>query len=225
MSPVFVSVTRARLSFLFAGGIMFCGLTALWAQPTTAPAETLAGTAGEAEAPAQQRGAAGAASMSRLSRDIEENFRERLQVLQDGEAQKRLLLRQQEELQRQRERLGQLQEEVELRYKALRLVQAELAASLQQRNPDEEGERERSAEDLAARQQEIARLSRIFEKMKPAAAARVVEEMDSELAVAVLGRINGRQAAKILANVPPQLAARLSTQMAGRNRARRRRGR
>ena len=183
-------------------------------QPTFAQPGSTEGEAtpvGAAPAPST----AGSSQKSRASRDIEANFRDRLRILNAGEAQKRTIRRQQEELQRQKQRLKRLQEEVELRYKALRLVQAELAASVGQRREDEGASEERSAEELAARQQEIARLSRIFEKMKPAAAARVVEEMDADLAVSVLGRIKGRQAAKILANVPPQLAARLSTKMAG----------
>ena len=73
------------------------------------------------------------------------------------------------------------------------------------------------------RAREVSRLSKQYEKMKPAAAAGVVEVLmksDEELAVDILKAVKPSKAGKILSSLKPELAARISEQMASTRRRR-----
>ena len=68
-----------------------------------------------------------------------------------------------------------------------------------------------------ASEEDIARMVRVFESMKPDEAARVFTEMDPGFAAGFLGRLNPDAAAAIMAGLEPRQAYLLSTIVAGRN--------
>jgi len=70
---------------------------------------------------------------------------------------------------------------------------------------------DRAAED------DIARMVRVFESMKPDEAALVFTEMDPGFAAGFLGRLVPETAAAIMAGLEPRQAYLLSTIVAGRN--------
>ena len=121
-----------------------------------------------------------------------------------------------EELKRRKERLGRLEQDVLRRYKALRLLQEELLSAYKRsKREEEEGPTNgaSTAERSAARAQEVRKLAKSFESMKPAAAAQVIEVMEDELVVDVLRVVNPRKSGKILGALEPKTAARVSELM------------
>lgn len=119
---------------------------------------------------------------------------------------------------RSAERLNAAQKDLEARYAALRMVQDELEQVIlteQKRQKDEEAA-EASQAMGAERQANVARLARVFGKMKPAEASLVVGRMDDDLVVDVLMQIKERQTAKILGALDAAKAANLSEKMAAR---------
>ena len=70
---------------------------------------------------------------------------------------------------------------------------------------------DRAAED------DIARMVRVFQSMKPDEAARVFTEMDPDFAAGFLSRLDPDAAAAIMAGLEPRQAYLLSTIVAGRN--------
>jgi flagellar motility protein MotE (MotC chaperone) len=70
---------------------------------------------------------------------------------------------------------------------------------------------DRAAED------DLLRLTAVFEAMRPEQAAQVVAEMAPEFAAGLIARLRPETAAPILAGVEPRLAYGLSAILAGRN--------
>lgn len=68
-----------------------------------------------------------------------------------------------------------------------------------------------------AAEEDIDRMVRVFESMKPDEAARVFTEMDPAFAAGFLGRLAADSAAAIMAGLEPRQAYLLSTIVAGRN--------
>lgn len=68
-----------------------------------------------------------------------------------------------------------------------------------------------------ASEEDIARMVRVFESMKPDEAARVFTEMDPNFAAGFLSRLNPDSAAAIMAGLEPRQAYLLSSIVAGRN--------
>ena len=121
-----------------------------------------------------------------------------------------------EELSRRKERLSRLEQDVLRRYKALRMLQEELLSAYKRAKREEEDGPSDGAsvsERSAARSQEVRKLAKSFESMKPAAAAQVIEVMEDELVVDVLRVVNPRKSGKILGSLDPKTAARVSELM------------
>jgi flagellar motility protein MotE (MotC chaperone) len=81
---------------------------------------------------------------------------------------------------------------------------------------------EQSLRDLvtvadSAAEQDIARLTAMYEAMKPAEAAALFDQMDPAFAAGFLGRMRADAAAPILAGLPPEKAYALSVVLASRN--------
>lgn len=70
--------------------------------------------------------------------------------------------------------------------------------------------------DTAA-EEDVARLTAMYEAMKPAEAAAVFDQMDPAFAAGFLGRMRADAAASVLAGLPPEKAYALSVVLAGRN--------
>lgn len=89
--------------------------------------------------------------------------------------------------------------------KLLALVEAEerLSATLAMADGASEGD--------------LARLTDVYEKMKPKDTAALFEEMDPEFAAGFLGRMRPGSAASVMAELRPQTAHAISVILAGRN--------
>lgn len=89
--------------------------------------------------------------------------------------------------------------------KLLALVEAEerLSATLAMADGASEGD--------------LARLTDVYEKMKPKDTAALFEEMDPEFAAGFLGRMRPGSAASVMAGLRPQTAHAISVILAGRN--------
>lgn len=64
---------------------------------------------------------------------------------------------------------------------------------------------------------DLAKLTTVYENMKPKDAAALFEEMAPEFAAGFLGRMRADAAAAIMAGMPPQAAYTVSVVLAGRN--------
>ncbi len=86
---------------------------------------------------------------------------------------------------------------------ALRGAEERLAATLAQ------------ADDAA--ENDVAQLTEVYERMKPADAAGIFETMDIQFAAGFFARMRPDSAANIMAELPSELAYSISVVMAGRN--------
>lgn len=63
---------------------------------------------------------------------------------------------------------------------------------------------------------QAAKLSKVYEAMKPASAAPILASLDMDTVLQILANMKDRQAAKILSNMNPGLAAEISTRMSAK---------
>jgi flagellar motility protein MotE (MotC chaperone) len=103
---------------------------------------------------------------------------------------------------------------------ALALVDAEIARKLEELAAAEDSLRRTLAIAETAAEDDIARLTRVYETMKPKQAAALFEQMDARFASGFLARMRPEAAAEIMAGLSPEAAHRLSVVLAGRNAAR-----
>ena len=73
----------------------------------------------------------------------------------------------------------------------------------------EEIEKQQKEEEAAERKR-VSKLARLYNEMKPEAAADIMVDLDDEIAVAVLQKMDESQAAKVLAALDPGQSARLT---------------
>jgi flagellar motility protein MotE (MotC chaperone) len=73
----------------------------------------------------------------------------------------------------------------------------------------EEIEKRQKAEEAAERKR-VSKLAKLYNEMKPEAAADIMTDLDDEIAVAVLQKMDESQAAKVLASLDPGHSARLT---------------
>ena len=62
----------------------------------------------------------------------------------------------------------------------------------------------------AAERKRVSKLARVYNEMKPEAAAGIMVDLDDEIAIAVLQKMDESQAAKVLAALDPRQSARLT---------------
>lgn len=105
------------------------------------------------------------------------------------------------------------------RERALAAASEEIAAQLAALGAAEEELRGLLALADTAAEEDIARLTSVYEAMKSAEAAALFEKMDPAFAAGFLGRMRPDAAAEILAGLPPEKAYALSVVLAGRNAA------
>lgn len=119
------------------------------------------------------------------------------------------------ELERRRLRVRRMLEEVEQRYQALRVMQDELTTQLKSsKSVDPVKKRANDLKMKKARREQVARLSKVFNKMKADEAAKMIPVMDETLVVEVVSKLKPKQAASILGKLDAELAAKLTTRMA-----------
>ena len=95
------------------------------------------------------------------------------------------------------------QQEIERRIEALEAAEQRLSATL-------------ALADTAA-EDDLARLTAVYENMKPKEAATLFQAMEPEFAAGFLARMRPDAAAKIMAGLEPQNAYSISAILAGRN--------
>lgn len=116
------------------------------------------------------------------------------------------------------------EEQVKLEEDALRDKQAAIALSnaaldrrLQELTTAEAALRATIAQVDGAAEDDISRLTRIYEAMKPADAAALFESMAPDFAAGFLARMQPDAAAAVMSGLTPQAAYAISAVVAGRN--------
>ncbi len=115
---------------------------------------------------------------------------------------KKLASRQHDQDLRERN-LDLARQEIESRLSALKRAEAKLKATLAQADG--------AAED------DVSRLTALYENMEPKQAASLFREMAPDFAAGFLGRMRPEAAAEVMAGLPPKTAYSISVILAGRN--------
>lgn len=103
------------------------------------------------------------------------------------------------------------------RMQALRLTDEEVSRKLEALARAEEELRQMVALAERASEDDLSRLTRVYETMKPKQAAALFEEMDPSFAAGFLARMRPESAAAIMAGLSPEAARAFSVVLAGRN--------
>lgn len=103
------------------------------------------------------------------------------------------------------------------RMHALRIADEQVSRKLEELSLAEEQLRETIALADSAAEDDLDRLTRVYETMKPKQAAALFEEMDPNFAAGFLGRMRPEAAAAIMAGLSAEAAHLYSVVLAGRN--------
>ena len=120
-------------------------------------------------------------------------------------------------LQDREDRVKESENQVRLRMVALEEAENEIAERISELRAAEAALRETLALADQAAENDIARLTAVYENMKPKDAAALFETMDATFAAGFLGRMKPAAAAGILAGLEPETAYTISVVLAGRN--------
>ncbi len=147
-----------------------------------------------------------------------------LRIFKQARQRKQEIDKKEGELSRRSARLKALIDDVETRYKTLRMVQEELSSLVEEEDDIPTASSDEDAQRAAQeRLEKVAKLSKVFNKMKADEAAKLIPAMDETLVVEVLSRLKPKQAAKVLGKIEPGLAARLTGKMTETERRKKRR--
>ncbi|MFC3612649.1 MotE family protein [Lutimaribacter marinistellae] len=103
------------------------------------------------------------------------------------------------------------------RLKALEIADRAVERKLTALREAETALRETLATAQVAAEDDLVRLTDVYENMKPKEAAILFEEMDPAFAAGFLGRMQPESAAGVMAGLSPQAAYTISVILAGRN--------
>ncbi len=103
------------------------------------------------------------------------------------------------------------------RLAALSMADEAITKRLSELEQAEAGLKEVLAIADGAAEQDLARLTAVYEAMKPADAATLFNAMDAEFAAGFLGRMQPAAAAAVMAGMAPDKAYSISVLIAGRN--------
>ena len=115
------------------------------------------------------------------------------------------------------ERVALRETAIDDRLRALSLAEAELTERLAEVEAAEASLTAALALSETANDNDIGRLTLVYENMKPADAATLFEQMAPDFAAGFLVRMNPEASAAILAGLEPQTAYSISVIIAGRN--------
>lgn len=115
------------------------------------------------------------------------------------------------------DRLSQREEELAGRQAAMQVAQQKIEEKLLELKKAEDSLREVLVLAEGAAENDISRLTTVYERMKPKEASALFETMAPEFAAGFLGRMNPEAAAQILAGLSPDVAYSLSAILAGRH--------
>ena len=114
-------------------------------------------------------------------------------------------------------RIEEKEKAIRDRMHALRIADEQVTEKLAQLTDAETQLRETISVAETAAEDDLDRLTRVYETMKPKQAAALFEEMDPNFAAGFLGRMRPEAAAAIMAGLSPEAAHLYSVVLAGRN--------
>lgn len=122
-----------------------------------------------------------------------------------------------EALQAREARITQRERQIELRAKALQVADAEITKRLENLKEAELALRDTLALADGAAENDLTRLTAVYESMKPKDTAALFETMEPGFAAGFLGRMRPDIAANVMAGLSPEVAYSISVILAGRN--------
>lgn len=114
-------------------------------------------------------------------------------------------------------RISDRERQIEDRMRALQIADAAIERKMAALEMAEQSLRDMIALADVAAEDDLSKLTEVYERMKPKDAALLFEEMDPEFAAGFLGRMQSEAAAEILAGLSPGAAYTISVILAGRN--------
>ncbi|GAA6175815.1 MotE family protein [Sulfitobacter pacificus] len=114
-------------------------------------------------------------------------------------------------------RVKELENQIAMRSKALAVADQEITKRLAVLEQAEENLRQTIALADGAAEDDLTRLTTVYESMKPKDAAKLFEAMEPKFAAGFLGRMRPDAAAAIMAGLTPERAYSISAILAGRN--------
>lgn len=123
------------------------------------------------------------------------------------------------ELQAREARLAERESALDARLQALAVAEEQISKNLSALQAAEEELAATMALADTAAEDDLSRLTAVYENMKPKEAAPLFETMDPQFAAGFLGRMRPDAAAAIMAGLEPNKAYAISVILAGRNAA------
>lgn len=120
-------------------------------------------------------------------------------------------------LQKRERRVQEQELEIAVKMKTISIAKAEIERRLQALEEAENSLRATISLADEAAENDLERLTAVYENMKPKDASALFEEMDPNFAAGFLGRMLPESAAKIMAGLSPEVAYSVSAVLAGRN--------
>lgn len=120
-------------------------------------------------------------------------------------------------LQQREARLIERERQMALRTKALHIADEEIAKRMVGLEEAETALRKTLSLADGAAEDDLARLTTVYESMKPKDTAALFQTMEPDFAAGFLGRMRPDVAAAIMTGLPPEVAYSISVIMAGRN--------
>lgn len=118
------------------------------------------------------------------------------------------------------ERLAELdirESELDARAEELAQLEIEIERGLARLDEAEQSLREKIAIADGAAEDDVSKLTSVYENMEPAIASELFSRMEPRFAAGFLGRMRSETAASILGSLDPDLAYSISVVLAGRN--------
>ncbi|WP_187431456.1 hypothetical protein ROLI_038640 [Roseobacter fucihabitans] len=114
-------------------------------------------------------------------------------------------------------RISEKEEKIAIRMKTLKVADEEIERRLTMLEEAETSLRGLLALANTAAEDDLVRLTTVYENMKPKDAAPLFEQMEPDFAAGFLGRMRADAAAGIMSGLSPQAAYSISVILAGRN--------
>jgi len=118
---------------------------------------------------------------------------------------------------RREQEIRQKELDIEQRMMALSVADEKISIKLEELEKAERKLRDTLALASTAAEDDLARLTTVYENMKPKTAAALFEEMAPDFAAGFIARMRPDVSASIMAGMDPQAAYTISTILAGRN--------
>lgn len=120
-------------------------------------------------------------------------------------------------LQKRERRVKTMEKQIEMRRRALQIADQEIRKRLASLEKAEVTLRKTLALADGAAEDDLARLTAVYENMKPKDAAALFATMEPDFAAGFLGRMRPDAAAAVMTGLPPEVAYSISVILAGRN--------